>query len=660
MEGLSWAPGNRLFGAEMASLRILGVDLTTGTIATIAGGGSLVVDNVPATSISLFQPVDAFFASPDSVYLSTLINPEVRRVSLTTGLSERVAGVGAICWNGDGLPATSTCLSQSCGVVVDASGNIYISDTFNHRIRRVDAATHLVSTHAGTGTAATSGNGVAATAAGLYYPEDLALAGNGDLYITERSHWVRRIDASTGLIWNVAGTGEASYAGEGVPALTSPVSSPNDVAFDNDGNLFIAEAGSFRVRRIDRVSGLLATVAGNGADPGTSIMGDFGPAADASLRPSGLAFDATDNLFISDRSWIRRVDAATQVITTIGGAVYPLGDGTLARTALGTPWSLSRIDEHTLWLADGQTGRLRAVDTLAGELVTVVGYPDGDSGEGVRADRSRLLRQPFGLVYLAAAEQVIVSEQEGHVLRAVDLSATPATVTTFAGVLDEAGHVDGPAGAARFNRPAGLAADASGQRLWVADSGNHCVRMIDLTVSPPRVSTVAGTPQERGFWGEGTAASTALFNGPLALAATPAGDLYVADTDNHRARVIDSLGVVTTVLGDGTPASSGEGSPAWQFPIDSPAGLVVDTFGNLFVSSRSAVRRVSAGADGRARGDDAVATIYGAPPADQFPESVTFCLTGMLVRDGPAGEAAASLLVLDRCQGFLLELSRQP
>ena len=205
--------------------------------------------------------------------------------------------------------------------------------------------------------------------------------------------------------------------------------------------------------------------------------------------------------------------------------------------------------------------------------------------------------------------------------------------------------------------PSGLLFNAATRELLVADAGNHVIRAI--AVDSGVTTTIAGTPRFRGFFGEGVDAMDALFNSPQAMAFGNDGSLYIADTGNNRVRRVDTSGIIDTVLGDGTEASSGEGGPARYFPVDQPAGLAVDSFGNLFVSSSTALRIVTAGADNLATGDDNVMTLYGRPPRDVFPEPVTFCLAGIAVLDGDGGAKDGRLYVLDACAGFLLQLDRE-
>jgi hypothetical protein len=169
------------------------------------------------------------------------------------------------------------------------------------------------------------------------------------------------------------------------------------------------------------------------------------------------------------------------------------------------------------------------------------------------------------------------------------------------------------------------------------------------------VTTVAGTPATLGYFGDGGAATDALLYAPSAITLAPGGDLFIADAGNHRVRRVDvGSGVITTVLGDGVAASSGEGAPADTFPVDDPQGLACDAFGNLFVSSSTTVRLLPATDDHVVDGAGPVQTIYGAAPRDTFPALATSCLTGVAVIDD------ATTWVTDRCSGLLVELWRQP
>jgi DNA-binding beta-propeller fold protein YncE len=343
-------------------------------------------------------------------------------------------------------------------------------------------------------------------------------------------------------------------------------------------------------------------------------------------------------------------------MTTVAGSSFPEGDGPIEQSRFAQPSSLALLGYGLLCVADSVSGRVRALDVTAGWVDTRVGYPNGYTDEPAAALYSRLLLAPRGIAYDSAGSGVFVSEYSGHTIRRVDVAAATWTISTLAGELSSPGYSNATGTAAHFTNPSGLAFEPSSRTLYVADSGNHIIRTID--VDSGAMATVAGTPRTRGFYGEGVAATEALLNEPQALAFGLDGSLYIADTGNHRVRRVDPSGVIDTVLGDGTPASSGEGGPARYFPVNGPLGLTVDSYGNLFVSSSTALREVTAGADGLATGDDEVLTIYGRPPRQTFPEPVTFCLAGIAVLQGDFGNDDR-LYVLDACAGYLMQLDRE-
>ena len=235
------------------------------------------------------------------------------------GIITTVAGNGSFGFNGDGIPATSAMLAFPRHAVSDGAGNVFIVDQFNHSIRRVDAGTGLISTVAGTGVSGYNGDGIPATTAQLFHPLMVALDGAGNVYIADQNNFrIRRVDAGTGLISTVAGNGGFTFNGEGIPATSAEISAPRGLAFDAGGNLFIA-TNRDRVRRVDAGTGLINTVAGTGV---SGYNGDGIPATTAQLRsPHGLAVDTAGNVFIVDTAnqRVRRVDAGTGLISTGGG-----------------------------------------------------------------------------------------------------------------------------------------------------------------------------------------------------------------------------------------------------------------------------------------------------------------------------------------------------
>jgi sugar lactone lactonase YvrE len=304
-------------------------------LVDIAGGGTELGDGGPATSASLCNPVDVALDAAGNMYIadSGLLcsgpgGNTVRKVD-PNGIITTVAGTGETGFSGDGGPAISAQLNAPFAVAVDQAGNLYIADLFNYRIRKVDLK-GIITTVAGTGERGFSGDGGPATAARLFasatagpesdLPGGMAFDAEGNLYLADGGA-VRKIDAS-GTITTVAGTGVWGFSGEGGPATGATIN-VWDVAVDRDGNLYISEWPNERIRRVDR-NGVITTVAGGG----NGLYGAQGvPATSVPLHdPWGIAVDGHGNLFISEHhaNLIRRVDPHG-IITSVAGANQPIG-----------------------------------------------------------------------------------------------------------------------------------------------------------------------------------------------------------------------------------------------------------------------------------------------------------------------------------------------
>jgi len=354
-----------------------------GDISTIAGTGTggFSGDGAAATSAQLYNPYGVAVDGGGNVFIADSSNHRVRRVDGGTGLISTIAGTGTPGFSGDGAAATSAQLYYPLGVAVDGGGNVFIADTANHRIRRVDAGTGLISTIAGTGTFGFSGDGAAATSAQLYNPYGVAVDGVGNVFIADTyNHRVRRVDAGTGLISTFAGT-TAGFSGDGAAATSAQLWYPAGVAVDGAGNVFIADTSNHRVRRVDAGSGLISTFAGNGT---FGFSGDGAAATGAQLNlPYGVGVDGGGNVFIADydNHRVRRVDAVTGFISTIAGTGTGgfSGDGGAATGAqLYYPRGVAVDGAGNVYIADTDNHRIRRVD--ADLYVATVGLVDPSAG----------------------------------------------------------------------------------------------------------------------------------------------------------------------------------------------------------------------------------------------------------------------------------------
>ncbi len=283
-----------------------------------------------------------------------------------------VAGTGVMGYSGDGGPAQSAELDSPYGVSVDASGNIYIADTGNSVIRKVDS-TGKITTIAGIGLGKYNGDNQASTSAALYDPYRVVADRFGNFYIADfYNNRIRKVD-TLGKITTVAGTGAQGYNGDGIPATTAQLSLPAAVAVDASGNIYIADSGNNRIRKVN-TSGTLITIAGMGFG---GPLGDGGPAALAQVnQPEGIALDSFGNIYIADygNSRIRKIDISGTITTIAGtGSINYSGDGGPATAAsLYQPTGIAVDRAGYVYIADNQNNRIREIDT-SGTITTIAG-----------------------------------------------------------------------------------------------------------------------------------------------------------------------------------------------------------------------------------------------------------------------------------------------
>ncbi|HEY5922374.1 MAG TPA: DUF4215 domain-containing protein, partial [Kofleriaceae bacterium] len=380
--------GNVYF-ADSGTFRIRRID-ATGVISTIAGTGSpgSSVDGIPATSAALGTIWSIAVDGLRNVYITD--GNRIRRIS-ANGFITTVAGNGVFGSSGDGGPAVVAALANPSGVAVDGLGNIYIADQVNNKIRRVDVATGTITTIAGTGAAGGSGDGGLAVNATLYFPTGIAVDAMGTIYFADtQNHRIRKI-ATTGIITNVAGTGTSGFSGDNGSATSAQLSVPAGIAVDDLGNVFIADNGNQRVRRVN-ASGVITSAAGSG-DLLPEVAGDGGPATAARLAyPRGVASDKAGSLVIADSgsNRIRSIDPAG-IIETIAGGSAAIGDRHDARSAaLVSATDIAFDSVGNAYIADANDNRVRRID-LSGVITTFAG--DGTlafGGDGGPASQAKL------------------------------------------------------------------------------------------------------------------------------------------------------------------------------------------------------------------------------------------------------------------------------
>ncbi len=492
------------------------------------------------------------------------------------------------------------------GLVVDSAGNLFIADTGNHSIRRVSPG-GIITTVAGNGSLGYSGDGGPATSAQLRDPTDVAVDGSGNLFIADYSNDRIRKVSTSGIITTVAGDGTQGFSGDDGPATSAQLGRPAGVAVDGSGNLFIADSYNSRIRKVSP-SAIITTAAGGGIRNVFSGSGDGGPATSALLwYPAGVALDNLGNLFIADTGYhrIRKV-TSNGIITTVAGTGVASGSGTASFSGDGGPATSAQLSvwpssvavdgAGNLFIADRQNGRIRKVST-SGIITTVAGdgtFGSSFSGDGGPARNARLhLGELYSFIHSSVAVDgegnLFIADAGNNRIRRV----SPAgIITTLAG--DGTNGFSGDGGAAtsaKLNSPQGVAVDGAGN-LFIADTGNNRIRR----VSPAGIVTTLAGDGTNGFSGDGGPATSAQLKEPSSLTMDGAGNLFVADTLNQRIRKVSPSGVITTVAGGGTlPGSSGDGGPVASALLNHPTAVAVDSAGNLFIADLSAyrIRRVS-------------------------------------------------------------------
>jgi sugar lactone lactonase YvrE len=571
-------------------------------------------DNGLASSAALNAPRGvAVDSNGANIYIADTANEVIRKVTVSTGTITTIAGNGTYGYSGEGV-ATSVELAHPSGVSVDTSGNVYIADTENCRVRKLTGTT--ISTFAGTSQmCGYNADNIQANAAYLFSPLGVFVDGTAsNVYIADtRNHRIRKVSISTGVITTVAGNGTAGY-GEGA-ANGAVISSPAGVVADNAGNFYIADTGNSRVRqvlngtisslasgfatqgitlsggniyvadtsdnRIAKIAGGVTTVVGNGSNAG----GDNGPAISALFgEPCTIAMDAGGEIFIADRNEnvIRKISGGN--ITTVAGSGAcnaNIGDGGNPLSAsLCTPWGVAVNSAGTvIYIADTYNHRIRKVAN--GIISTVAGTGTaGYNGDGIMATAATLYLpssvalDPSGNLYIADTDNCAIREVIGTTISTVagvPASGCPSTSQS------QYYNGEGVATSAFLYGPMSVFVDSTGNNVYIADTYNSRIRKVTNGV----ISTVAGTGTA-GYNGDGMATSVQL-DLPFTAILDSANNMYIADSQNFRIRKVTGT-ALTTIGGNGGSGFSGDGGTATSAQISGPWGLAVDSNLNLFVA----------------------------------------------------------------------------
>jgi sugar lactone lactonase YvrE len=560
-----------------------------GIITLLAGdgvfqSGKCVFDgDGPATQHTLCQPISTAVDAHGNVYVSDHQNNRVRKVdaagNMTTFAGDGALNVYGQCvFDGDG-PATQHALCSPQNIVFDSSGNLYIADYFNYRIRKVDSKGNMT-TVAGNGSPGFSGDGGQAVAASIS-PVGVAFDVAGNMYIGDSGNSrVRKVNTS-GIINTIAGNGNCTFDGDG-PALQHSICFAYSLALDSSGNVYVADANS-RVRMVDP-QGTLTTVAGNGT---TFDSGNGGPATQQPVyNPYSVTTDPVGNVYAKDCYAIRKIDLQGNISPLTGNeppCQNPLSYG-LAVDGSG----------NTYYTTTTAVFKQNSQGTTAIAGTGACTY----DGDGPATQHS--VCNPEGLV-VDTAGNVFIADTDNNLVRKVD---TTGNMVTIGGYYYNAGlgcypfDGDGPATSHKLCSPWGLAIDASGN-IYLSDSQHLRVRVISQANGT--ITTIAGNGMynQNGqciFDGDGPALQHSLCV-PTGVAVLPSGNVFVVDSGSTRVREI-SGGTMNTIAGNGISGFGGDGGPATAALLDHPTGLAADSHGAVYISDtyNNRVRRLTAAA----------------------------------------------------------------
>jgi DNA-binding beta-propeller fold protein YncE len=568
-ENAAFGPDGHLYIVDTHNHCVRQLDMKTGIIVTVAGDGQpgFRGDGGPAATARFFQPEGIAFDGAGNYYIGDTLNGRVRRIA-RSGTIMTVAGTGDIGTSPDGRPGGDVRFMRVARLAADRDGNVYIADSPSQRIQVLERRTGLIRTVAGTGHSGFAGDGGPATQASLSYPEGVALDRHGNLYFADLgNHRVRRIDGRTGIISTIAGSGQIGFCGDGAKALDACLWSPGRVALDHDSNVYVADILNQRVRRIDGATGIITTAAGSGN------LGDGAQAADAVLAiPGDLAY-TSGRLLVAEygNRRVRAIDLATRVISTVAGGGTADGDAIPAQqAALGLPEGIA-VHRSNLFVADSLRNVVWRVDLISGVIHRFAGSGEpGYTGDGGLPIHARL--QSPGAVAVTEDGTVFISDFGNDRIRLVD--PTGRTIRTLRGRVEDrvrfqepvsslfaTGHtlywlVSGSSDVYVFDVPTrqlqqlALARGAQSEdapETWLTDiiaegdivfgTNTLAHQVLRMHRGTREVRVVAGSGRQ-GFAGDhGPPQSAALFR-PGAVAAGPNGEVYIADTFNHRIRVV--------------------------------------------------------------------------------------------------------------------------
>ncbi|MFT5193383.1 MAG: sugar lactone lactonase YvrE [Cellvibrionaceae bacterium] len=585
-----------LFLSDLGNYTYRRIDHKTGIITRVAGSGrkGRGGDGGSALDAELDTTCGIAIDDEGNLYLSSEWGNNIRRVDAKTGIIELFAGqdgrdypseigqgqsrpifgsnLSLMGFHGDGGPARDAAFHNPEHLAFDSKGDLYVCDNANHRIRKIDMATGIITTVLGNGQQSSNGDGGLATNASILMPDAICLDNHDNLYVGEKYGFrVRKVDANTGIVTTLVGNGVPGFGEEGLHGSQTHCNSVEaGIWADPDGTVLWGDC-SGRIRRYDGKTGIVTTVLG-----GTSVH-DGEPAIEGFLNgPGGLSIGKDGMIFIADvwNQRIRAIDPKTAIIKTVAGngARAYGGDNEQATQAyLGNPHDVSADSLGRIVIADSRNGRLRRVE-LDGTIQTIAGTTlpwDGSNGRWDKGDHGPAVSASFVAVLSiihAPNDDILVGDGVGRIRR---INAQTGIITTIAGIGQSGYSGDWSlATQAKIGSPTALCLDSQGA-LYFADSTHHVIRKVD---KKGVISTVVGTGAA-GFSADGTIATDANIDTPWGVILSASDQLYFSDSRNGRVRRVSSDGRLETVAGCEQFGDQGECVIATKAHLNEPHGL---------------------------------------------------------------------------------------
>ncbi len=550
LNGVALDAAGNVYVADTNNQRIRKVT-AAGVVTTLAGSGTTGSADGIGTAASFNQPRGVAVDSAGNVYVAEGGNHLIRKIS-AAGVVSTLAGSGTT-GSADGI-GTAASFNNPFAIAVDTSGDVYVADSGNHRIRKIDPA-GVVTTLAGS----TSGyaDNTVGTSAQFNNPRGIAVDSSGNVYIGDTdNHRIRTITAA-GAVSTLAGSGSTGYIDD--TGTNANFNEPYGVAVDASGNVYVADANNSVIRKVTS-AGVVTTVAGS-----TAGYADGNYTAAMFNYTVGVALDTAGNVYVGDtgNNFVRKIDSSANVTTFAGevnGTTNGQGSAVRFSTQGNNIGAITSDAAGNIYVADTSNNLIRKI-TAAGVVSTLAGSGTAGFADGTGTAAS--FSSPRGIA-VDTSGVVYVADSGNNRIRQI---STAGVVSTLAGS-GTAGSTNATGTAASFDNPYGIAVDASGN-VYVGDANNGTIRQI---TAGGVVSTLAGT----------AGSGLTPFSLSSGLAVDSTGNVFVSDNGNNTIHKVTPLGVVTTLAGSGTSGSADGTGTAASF--NNLKGIAIDSAGNLYVT----------------------------------------------------------------------------